>query len=95
MAIKPEEVATIANLARLEVTEESSTKLTHDLSQILDFVEQMQNADTQNIAPLSNPLEMTQPLRDDLVTEENQRESLQSNAPATENGLFLVPKVIE
>lgn len=95
MAIQAEEVQKIAYLARLQVTEESSAKLTADLSQILDFVDQMKSVDTANVEPLSNPLEMTQPLRKDQVTEHNKREALQSVAPATEDGLFLVPKVIE
>ena len=95
MAIEPEEVKKIAYLARIQVNEESAAKLTHDLSQILDFVDQMKSVDTATIEPLSNPLEMSQPLRTDWVTETDQREALQAIAPAIENGLFLVPRVIE
>ncbi len=95
MTIKSEEVEKIAFLARLRVAEDNRGKLTEDLSQILDFVDQMKAVDTRNVTPLSNPLEMHQILRPDTVTEENQRDRLQAVAPATELGLFLVPKVIE
>lgn len=95
MAIKPDQVKTIAYLARIEVTDEHARKLTQDLSQILSFVDQMQSVNTENVEPLSNPLEIFQPLRPDQVTETNQRDLLQSVAPATEDGLFLVPRVIE
>lgn len=95
MSIKPDQVKNIAYLARIQVTEEHARKLTQDLSQILSFVDQMQSVDTENVEPLSNPLEIFQPLRPDEVTEKNQRDSLQSVAPATEEGLFLVPRVID
>lgn len=95
MAIQPDQVKKIAYLARLQVTDDNAQKLTQDLSEILSFVDQMRNADTTNIKPLGNPLEVFQPLRPDLVTETDQREALQAVAPATEDGLFLVPRVIE
>ncbi|WP_041598898.1 Asp-tRNA(Asn)/Glu-tRNA(Gln) amidotransferase subunit GatC [Hahella chejuensis] len=95
MTIQSEQLETIAKLARLETPGDQVAKLTHDLGQILDFVEQMQKVDTSAIEPLSNPLEMTQRLRKDEVTESNQREKFQAIAPATENGLYLVPKVID
>jgi len=95
VAIKAEEIAQVAYLARIQVTEQHTESLTKDLNQILDFVDQMKSVDTSSIAPLGNPLEANQPLRADDVTEENEREALLSNAPATTDGLFLVPKVIE
>jgi aspartyl-tRNA(Asn)/glutamyl-tRNA(Gln) amidotransferase subunit C len=67
----------------------------HSLTSVLDLVEQMQSVDTNGVEPLSHPLEAKQRLRDDVVTEENRREAFLANAPQTEAGLFLVPKVID
>ena len=58
-------------------------------------IEQMNGVDTSGVTPMAHPLDMAQRLREDVVSEENQREHLQAHAPAVENGLFLVPKVIE
>jgi aspartyl-tRNA(Asn)/glutamyl-tRNA(Gln) amidotransferase subunit C len=68
---------------------------THNLSDILDFIAQMNTVDTKTIAPLAHPLDLTQRLRADTITEVNQRELFQSIAPQTEAGLYLVPQVIE
>ncbi|HHI77046.1 MAG TPA: Asp-tRNA(Asn)/Glu-tRNA(Gln) amidotransferase subunit GatC [Gammaproteobacteria bacterium] len=95
MSLSPEQVQKIAHLARLAVAPEGLESLGRDLSRILELVEQMQAADTAGIAPMAHPLEMPQRLRPDVVTEENRRELYMRNAPAAENGLFLVPKVIE
>ncbi|PIE42852.1 MAG: Asp-tRNA(Asn)/Glu-tRNA(Gln) amidotransferase GatCAB subunit C [Gammaproteobacteria bacterium] len=95
MSIDVSTVEKIAHLARLQVTEEQAEKLTSDLSNILDLVDQLQAVDTSNVTPMAHPMDVTQVLRKDVVTEQNQREALQSVAPATEDGLFLVPKVIE
>jgi len=95
LAIKPEDVSRIAILAKLHVSEAHAKRLAEDMNQILEFVEQMQSINTSATEPLGNPLEIKQPLRADIVTESNQRELLQACAPETENGLFLVPKVIE
>ncbi len=95
MTIQSDELVKIAYLAKLEIDPASSAKLAQDLDQILNFVDQMQAVDTSTVEPLSNPLEMTQRLRPDVVDESNQREAFQSIAPATEAGLYLVPKVIE
>jgi aspartyl-tRNA(Asn)/glutamyl-tRNA(Gln) amidotransferase subunit C len=66
-----------------------------ELSSILEFVEQMDKVDTDNVVPLSHPQDRVLRLREDKVTEEDQRDIFQAVAPATENGLYLVPKVIE
>jgi len=95
MSLTPDDVQKIAHLARVAVTEEEKQSVASDLTNILDLVEQMQQVDTAGITPMSHPLHMTQRLRTDEVTQENQREKFQSIAPAVENGLFLVPKVIE
>lgn len=95
MSLSTDDVAKIAHLARLAVQPEESAALGRDLSNILDLVAQMDAVDTGSVEPMAHPLEMAQRLREDAVTEENMRERYQANAPAVENGLFLVPKVIE
>ncbi len=95
MSLTPEEVKKIAFLARLAIKEENITQYSKDLSGILDLVDQMDAANTENIEPMAHPQDAMQRLRKDEVTEINQREKLMQNAPATENGLFLVPKVLD
>ena len=95
MSLSTEDVAKIAHLARLAVGPEESGALGRELSNILDLVAQMDAVDTDDVVPMAHPLEMAQRLREDAVTEQDMRERYQANAPAVENGLFLVPKVIE
>ena len=95
MSLSAEDVAKIAHLARLAVEPEQSEALGRELSNILDLVAQMDAVDTDAVTPMAHPLEMAQRLREDVVSEDDRRDSYQSNAPAVENGLFLVPKVIE
>ena len=95
MSLSPDEVKSIAFLARLSIKEESIEQYSQDLSSIFGLVEQMNAADVENIEPMAHPQDATQRLRDDVVTETNQREKLMSNAPLTEAGLFLVPKVLD
>ncbi|RVU30685.1 MULTISPECIES: Asp-tRNA(Asn)/Glu-tRNA(Gln) amidotransferase subunit GatC [Neptunomonas] len=95
MALNRTDVEKIAHLARLQIEESDVQAYADNLSNILDLVDQMQSVDTTDVSPLAHPLDAVQRLRADVVTEENQREALQSAAPAVENGLFLVPKVIE
>lgn len=93
--IKPEDIQKIAYLARVGIDESAMSEYASSLTEILDFVEQMDSADTENIQPMAHPQDMVQRLREDIVTESNQRELLMQNAPRAEKGLFLVPKVIE
>ena len=95
MALSPEEVKKIAFLARLSIKEENIEQYSQDLSVILDLVEQMDAANVDNIEPMAHPQDAMQRLRDDTVTELNQREKLMSNAPLQQDGLFLVPKVLD
>ena len=95
MALDKSEVEKIAQLARLHVDDGEADEVAQRISDILDLINKMQAVDTENIEPLSHPLDAVQRLRPDQVTETNQRDALQSIAPATENGLYLVPKVIE
>jgi aspartyl-tRNA(Asn)/glutamyl-tRNA(Gln) amidotransferase subunit C len=95
MSISKAEVVKVAHLARLAIPEERLDAYTHTIADILDFVAQMNAVNTDDVLPLSNPLDAVQWLRVDEVTETNQRELYQSVAPRVEQGLYLVPKVIE
>jgi aspartyl-tRNA(Asn)/glutamyl-tRNA(Gln) amidotransferase subunit C len=97
MSLALSDVKRIANLARLELTEDQAASTLDKLNGIFSLVEQMRAVDTAGIEPLSHPLQqdLSLRLRDDVVTESNHREEYQKVAPATEDGLYLVPKVIE
>ncbi|WP_252274715.1 Asp-tRNA(Asn)/Glu-tRNA(Gln) amidotransferase subunit GatC [Pseudomonas subflava] len=95
MALERSDVEKIAHLARLGLSEGEIPQTTATLNSILGLVDAMQAVDTSGIEPLAHPLEATQRLRADAVTEQNQRDAYQAVAPAVESGLFLVPKVIE
>ena len=95
MALDRTDVEKIAHLARLATEENELPGYVDDLSNILRLVEQMDAADTSQVEPMAHPLHMVQRLRDDEVTEQNQRDSFQAIAPQVESGLYLVPKVIE
>jgi aspartyl-tRNA(Asn)/glutamyl-tRNA(Gln) amidotransferase subunit C len=88
-------VESIANLAQLRIDEADIQEYIDSMTQVLDLVEQMRAVDTRSIEAMAHPLETTQRLRSDEVTEEDQRDKFQVIAPATEHGLYLVPKVIE
>ncbi|MCB1773219.1 MAG: Asp-tRNA(Asn)/Glu-tRNA(Gln) amidotransferase subunit GatC [Gammaproteobacteria bacterium] len=95
MSLSSDDVAKIAHLARLAIDPETTASLGRELQNILDLVASMDAVDTSGVTPMAHPLEMAQRLRQDVVSEHDQREAYQANAPAVENGLFLVPKVIE
>lgn len=99
MALTPQDIGRIAHLARLELSPQESERMLTRLNGFFDIVEQMRAVDTTGIEPLAHPVAVVQDialrLRDDVVSESNQREANQRSAPAVENGLFLVPKVIE
>ncbi len=95
MPIGPDEVQKIALLSRLAIREEAVPAYARDLSAILELVERMNAVDTAGVEPMAHPLDMAQRLRPDAVTETDQRQLFQAIAPRTENGLYLVPKVIE
>lgn len=95
MALNLEDIKRIAHLARIEVSDSEAQETLNKLSGILGLIEQMQAVDTTGIAPMSHSQDVTQRLRQDVVTQTNQRELFQSIAPATQDGLYLVPKVIE
>ncbi|MTZ14339.1 Asp-tRNA(Asn)/Glu-tRNA(Gln) amidotransferase subunit GatC [Pseudomonas sp. JL972] len=95
MALERCEVEKIAHLARLGLNEGDLPRTTETLNNILGLIDRMQAVDTAGVEPLAHPLEATQRLRADQVTETNHRDEYQAIAPAVENGLYLVPKVIE
>ncbi|HEV8077432.1 MAG TPA: Asp-tRNA(Asn)/Glu-tRNA(Gln) amidotransferase subunit GatC [Marinobacter sp.] len=95
MTISREDIEKVAVLARIRLDDEQIPALENDLSNILSLVDQLSAANTDNVEPLAHPLDAVQRLRADEVTESNQREAFQAIAPATENGLYLVPRVIE
>ena len=95
MSLTPEDVKRIAHLARIEVTDGEVQATLTKLSGILGLIEEMQAVDTTGIVPMSHSQDVVQRLRPDVVTESDQRALFQSIAPAVENGLYLVPKVIE
>ena len=95
MSLKNEEVLGIAQLARLQIDDSTVEQLTIDLSNILALAEQMKAVDTTGVAAMAHPMDATQRLRSDEVSEVNQRDKFQTIAPDVENGLYRVPKVIE
>ncbi|WP_437881791.1 Asp-tRNA(Asn)/Glu-tRNA(Gln) amidotransferase subunit GatC [Pseudomonas sp. LRF_L74] len=95
MALERSDVEKIAHLARLGLNEADVPRTTETLNNILGLIDAMQAVDTDGIAPLAHPLEATQRLRADVVAESNQRDAYQAVAPAVQDGLYLVPKVIE
>ena len=95
MNIKRQEIEKLATLARIAIDESTIAEVTERLGSVLELVDQLQAADTSGVEAISHPMQGTQRLREDEVTELNQRKALQAIAPDTEEGLFLVPKVIE
>jgi aspartyl-tRNA(Asn)/glutamyl-tRNA(Gln) amidotransferase subunit C len=95
MALNIEDIKRIAHLARIEINEQEAASTLTKLSGIICLIEQMQAVNTEGIVPMSHSQDLAQRLREDVVTEVNQRETFQAIAPMTEHGLYLVPKVIE
>jgi len=95
MSLDADAVKKIAYLARLKIDEADVPGYVNNLSNIIDLVEQMNAVNTDGVVPMSHPLDAVQRLREDVVTEINQREVFQAIAPKTEDGLYLVPQVIE
>lgn len=95
MEILLTDVYRIADLARIEIQTDEAEAVLEQLSNIFDLIEQMQAVDTTNVEPMSHAQDMKLRLRQDAITEADQRELFQSIAPQVEAGLYLVPKVIE
>ena len=100
MSLTLSNVKILANLAQLELTDDQAARSLTKLNDIFALVEQMQSVDTTGIAPLNHPIavihtDLSMRLRDDIVSERNHREAYQQPAPATQDGLYLVPKVLD
>ena len=95
MSLDKDQVQHIAMLARLKLADNEFAETVQKLSRIVDFVDQLTQANTENVVPMAHPLNAVQRLRPDVVTERDEREHLQANAAAVQDGLYLVPKVIE
>ncbi|HQY69454.1 MAG TPA: Asp-tRNA(Asn)/Glu-tRNA(Gln) amidotransferase subunit GatC [Pseudomonadales bacterium] len=95
MSISEQDMARVAELARIRLDDATVADVTRRIRDILAMIDQMQAVNTDHVLPMANPLDATQRLRDDEVTEPDQREHFLAIAPATEDGLYLVPRVIE
>lgn len=95
MALTKEDVEHIAHLARLEVSDDEIAEYVAKLSGIIDFVAQLGELETSAVEPMAHPLDMGQRLREDNVTEQDQREDLQCNAADVNDGYYIVPRVID
>ena len=95
MSLANSDVSKVARLARLAMSETEIETARLQLSGIFNLIEEMQAVDTRGIEPMSHAQDVSQRLRDDIVTETSQRELFQAGAPQAEAGFFLVPQVIE
>ena len=95
MSLDKEQVQHIAMLARLRLADDEFAETVEKLSRIVEFVDQLSQAATDDVVPMAHPLNEPQRLRPDRVTEANDRDRIQKNAPAVADGMYLVPKVIE
>jgi aspartyl-tRNA(Asn)/glutamyl-tRNA(Gln) amidotransferase subunit C len=95
MTLTSDDVKKIAYLARLGIDQQDIQSYAHDLSGMLDLMKQMGETNTNDAIPMAHPMDQTQRLRPDTITEQNNRDNFQAIAPQVEAGLYLVPKVIE
>jgi aspartyl-tRNA(Asn)/glutamyl-tRNA(Gln) amidotransferase subunit C len=95
MSLTADQIRQVAHLARLELQPGLVDQYARELSNILEMVGPLARADTAGAEPMAHPLDMSQRLRPDAVTEPNRREDLQAHAPSVKHGLYIVPKVIE
>jgi len=95
MALDKTEVEKIAHLARLHVSDAEADEVANRITDILGLIDEMQSVDTDGVEPLAHPLDAVQRLRKDEITEENRRDQLLTLAPEHQDGLYLVPKVLE
>ncbi len=95
MSLDKDQVQHIAMLARLRLADDEFAQTVEKLSRIVDFVDQLSAAPTDEVVPMAHPLNQVQRLRPDQVTETNDRDAVQKNAPSVADGLYLVPRVLE
>ena len=94
-ALNATDINKIAKLAHLQITDDECQRYAASLNNILSMMDHLKTVDTDGVEPLKSPFDIAQPLRDDVSTEPNRRDAYQAVAPATQDGLYLVPKVIE
>ena len=95
MSLDKEAVINIANLARIKVLDENLDHLARELSSIVDWVEQLNSVDTDGVEPLASVVDVTLPLRTDVVSDGDCRDKVLANAPDVDDGFYAVPKVVE
>lgn len=95
MSLTPADITRIARLARIALSPEETVAAQQQLNGILGFIENLQAVDTAGVEPMPHAVDMTQRLRPDAVTENDRRDDFQAIAPEVENGLYLVPRVLE
>ena len=95
MSLTPDQLQRIALLARIDIAPEEAQGVAERLNEVLGLIDQLQSVDTRGIEPMSHALDLVQRLRPDEVTETDRRGDYQKGAPAADQGLYLVPKVIE
>ena len=95
MSLDHDQVRRLARLARIAITDEESAAVRERLNRVLAFIDEMRSVDTSGVEPMAHAQDLTQRLRPDEVTERDQRDIYQAVAPAVEEGLYLVPKVVE
>lgn len=95
LKLKTSDIATIADLAKLNFSDERLLALTKDLENIMKLVEKMDHENTDHTQPLSHSIDVSQPMREDIITEKNQRDLFLQNAPESLAGLYIVPKFVE
>lgn len=95
MAVDRSDITKLAELARIAISEDTADDVARRISDVLTLVDQLQAVNTDGVLPMAHPLDAVQRLRADVVTETDQRERFQAIAPATQDGLYLVPQVIE
>jgi len=95
VSLSPDAVRKVAYLARLQLDQQRVPEYARELSGILDMVDKLEQSDTRDVAPMAHPLDLPARLREDAVTETDRREAFQAVAPQVEEGLYLVPRVIE
>lgn len=95
MTLQTDDIEKLAKLARIAVDEALISEVTEKLDNVLTMIDQLQAIDADNISPMAHPLDASQRLREDVVTEHDQHQKFQENAPAVADGLYLVPIVID
>ncbi len=95
MSINKDQIKYLSLLSRMDIQESEINDVEEKLAKIIDFVDQLQSIDTDEIEPMAHPLNQSQRLRADKVVEENNRDKIQKNTKITERGMYIVPKVIE